>query len=201
MGRYYFSKKQEADYLKKIEIRWLKKQGYLNGWKFGTITWTHGFSGSQSSIDIMVSILDRNGYIRFQYTQTDSNGEKKEFDYRNEFTTTSCNYGGVRYWFICGLWINGVYCGRRVGVLYKAGDYFGCRHCYDLTYSSKNENRRYKNYPLFYMLFGYKKADELRQQIKRPYYAGKPTRKQARLDNVYKKMLPYAILLKKDKGV
>ena len=47
---------------------------------------------------------------------------------------TSCNYGGRRPWFICGN------CGRRVAVLYGAGKYFACRHCYDLTYRSCQES-------------------------------------------------------------
>lgn len=45
-----------------------------------------------------------------------------------------CNYGGRRPWFICGN------CGRRVAVLYGAGKYFACRHCYDLTYRSSQES-------------------------------------------------------------
>ena len=147
MGRWSYSNKTEADHLEKVEMWWLKKYGYLNGWKSGGIEWTIG-SGDKHSIGIEVSVMDEK-YVRFHYTQTDYNGEKKDFDYKVPLTTTACNYGGVRYWFICPLSKNGVYCGRRVGVLYKGGDYFGCRHCYDLTYSSKKENKSYKYYPLF----------------------------------------------------
>ena len=50
------------------------------------------------------------------------------------FDWTLCNYGGKRPWFICGN------CGRRVAVLYGAGKYFACRHCYDLTYRSCQES-------------------------------------------------------------
>ena len=32
---------------------------------------------------------------------------------------------------------------RRVGVLYLDGVYFGCRHCYDLTYKCQKESGRY----------------------------------------------------------
>ncbi len=32
-------------------------------------------------------------------------------------------------------------CWKRVAVHYAAGKYFFCRHCYDLTYSSKQESR------------------------------------------------------------
>ncbi len=37
-----------------------------------------------------------------------------------------------------------VWCGRRVGVQYLgAGEYFGCRHCYNLTYTSSKESGKY----------------------------------------------------------
>jgi hypothetical protein len=196
MGRWSFSSKQEADYLKKVEIWWLKKHGYLNGWKSGGIEWKSGFSDEKSSVGIEVCTIE--SYVRFFYTQTEENGGKKQFDYKVQLTTTPCNYGGVRYWFICPLSKNGVYCGKRVGVLYKAGDYFGCRHCYELTYSSKNENRRYKNYPLFFWLRSWKKIEELEEKIKRPYYKGKPTRKQRRLEKIEARMIPYIDLIKKE---
>ena len=41
-------------------------------------------------------------------------------------------------WFVCPL----VGCGRRVGKLYlpPGGRYYGCRHCYRLTYESAQEH-------------------------------------------------------------
>ena len=176
MGRWSYSNKEEADYLKKVEIWWLKKHGYLDGWKSGGIEWKHGLSDTKSSIGIMGSIMDDEKYIQFQYTQTDQEGKKKEFDYKVKLTTTHCNYGGTRYWFICPLVRNGKYCGKRVGVLYKNGDYFGCRHCYDLTYSSKNYNRKYKNYGLFHSLDLITKSELIQKKMKRSFYAGKPTK-------------------------
>jgi len=46
--------------------------------------------------------------------------------------------GGHRWWFTCPI----TDCGRRVGVLYlpPGGDFFGCRHCHDLTYRSSQES-------------------------------------------------------------
>ena len=194
MGRYYWSKKEEADSLKKIEIWWLKKNGYLNGgYHSGGIKWTNGWSGKESSISFSTSIYDENSYLQLMYTQTDNDGNKLDFDYKVPLTTTPCYFGGKRYWFICPWYANGKYCGRRVGVLYLGGKYFACRHCYDLTYSSKNENRRYKSYPLFAVLGGYKKTEELEGKIKRRFYAGKPTRKQRRLDRHYTRMFPYMV--------
>ena len=52
----------------------------------------------------------------------------------------ACNFGGERTWFICP----GAGCGRRVAVLYGAGRYFLCRHCYELLYESQRENAMYR---------------------------------------------------------
>jgi hypothetical protein len=54
---------------------------------------------------------------------------------------TPCNFGGERPWFLCPGVVNGVRCGRRVAILYGPGRYFLCRHCYDLTYQSRRDNK------------------------------------------------------------
>lgn len=183
----------EADSLKKIQTWWLKQYGYLDPyyWKSGTITWTSSWSDTKSSIDITVSTLSDDQYIKLYYIQTDYEGNKKTFDYKFPLLTTRCNFGGVRYWFQCTLTANGKYCGRRVGTLYKAGDYFGCRHCYYLSYESRNENRRFRDYPLFFLLTAHQKIDELEAKIKRKFYNGKPTKKQRTLYRLYSRMMPY----------
>lgn len=199
MGRYYGNKKEEADNLKKIQIWWLKKQGFLpeNSYRNGSIKWTHQTSGSESSVGISISTWNEAKYLRIHYTQTDrDNSEKKDFDYKIPLVTSSCHFGGDRYWFVCPWYKNGQYCGRRVGVLYKSDDYFACRHCYDLTYESRNEYKKYKYYPLFASLDGYTKAEKLDEQIKRRYYAGKPTRKQRKLDKIYSRVGFYNKILR-----
>src|SRR3989338_1167587 len=187
MGRYYSSKKEGADYLKKISVPWLHKFGYFCGHKSGAIIWTNNATGKQSSIGIEVSMFDGDGHLRIHYTQTNNyTSEEKDFNYKIPLTTTPCRYGGKRYWFICPWYKNSVYCGKRVGTLYKDGDYFACRHCYNLTYSSRKQNRRYNLFPLFNVLTIEKKIDELHERIKRPYYAGRPTKRQRRLEMLYR---------------
>jgi hypothetical protein len=53
-------------------------------------------------------------------------------------TTTVPHFGGLRWWFLCPLVVNGHPCNRRVGKLYLPPGRrdFGCRHCHDLTYTS-----------------------------------------------------------------
>jgi hypothetical protein len=185
MGRYSYSSKDEADDLKKISTSFLKKHDYFCGMRSGTMTWTHGRSGDKSSVGIEVRTISGDQYLRIHYTQTEQSGEKKDFDYKIPLTSTACNYGGMRWWFICPMNRDGKYCGRRVGTIYKNGDLFACRHCYDLTYASKKVNRSYKHFALFNVLEVEMKTEELESQIKRRYYAGKPTRKQRKLNRLY----------------
>jgi hypothetical protein len=138
--------------------------------------------------------MDGDNYVRFQYTTTDLNtGEKVEYDYKVALTTTPCNLGGVRYWFICPLNKNGVYCGRRVAKLYKAprGNYFGCRHCYNLSYESRNECRLGRFGQLGYLLKAERQYEDLRNTVKRWTYKGIPTKKVRRLNAMAKRMDVY----------
>ena len=189
MGRWSYGGKTEADDVKKIKASFLRKHEYFCGWRSGTITWTSGWSEDKSSVGIEASVMNGENYLRIHYTQTDNDSEeKKRFDYKIPLTTTPCRFGGKRYWFICPWYKNGNYCGRRVGVLYKDGDYFACRHCYDLTYSSRKVNRFYRFHPLFSILNAEEKIEELEKQIKTPYYRGRPTRTQRRLERLYRQI-------------
>lgn len=178
MGRYYYDQRQEADSLKKIQTWFLKKHGYFEGgWKSGTITWTNNW-GDKSSIGIQSSIFGEENYIQVTYTQTDRDtGEKKDFDQKYPLTTTDCYFGGKRYWFICSVYKSGVYCGRRVAVLYKGGDYFACRHCYELSYNSRNLGGISKAAG---QVISIPELEKLESEVKRKYYAGKMTRKYTR---------------------
>jgi len=182
MGRYSFSSKTEADSLKKIEIYWLHKHGLLKpGWWYRKgITWTRP-DGSKNDITLEISTVTNDLYIRPIYIQTDrETGEKKSFDYKIPLITSPCNLGGIRYWFKCPMSKNGVSCNRRVATLYKDGDYFACRHCYDLTYSCKKQNYRGYVSLLGKLLNQERKMFELKDSIKRRAYAGKPTKKFAK---------------------
>lgn len=167
MGRYPYSTKIEADYLKKLEIWWLKRNGFLDFWaKSSIVSWTHS-SGNESTIRIIPLVGDEDGFIRLKYVQI-SNDKEEKFDYKVELTTTDCNFGGKRYWFICPLTTNDKYCGRRIGVLYKVGDYFGCRHCHNLTYDSNKCG---------YSITSIPEIKRLEKEMGRKFYNGKITRK------------------------
>lgn len=146
--------------------------------------WTNSFGEETGSIGIVVSTLEGENYVRFNYTVTDRNlGEKTDYDYEVQLTTTPCNFGGVRYWFICPLSRNGVCCGRRVAKLNLApgANYFGCRHCYDPSYESRNEPRLARFGCIGYPLKVERQYEELYEKIKRWTYRGRPTRKGRKL--------------------
>jgi hypothetical protein len=94
-----------------------------------------------SSIGYEVCTLDLDdSWVRLWYTDTQT---QAKVDYRILLETTRPRFGGLRWWFLCPLSVNGVYCGRRVAKLYLDGRYFGCRHCHRLTYTSCQESHKY----------------------------------------------------------
>ena len=199
MARYYSDKKEEAEDTKTIQVWFLSKHGYFKGNTYGTITWTRSgmWGESKSSVSVQSIMSNPDKSIRITYTQTNrDNNEEKNFSYQIPLVTTPCNFGGVRYWFICPWYKSGIYCGRRVGVLYKSGNYFACRHCNELTYHSRNENRRSQWYYFGQILDADHRAEKLAEQIKRPFYAGKPTRKQRQLDKLSSERYQDAVVMK-----
>lgn len=178
MGRYYWSKKEEADSLKQVSVSFLRKHGYFNeGWHSGTITWSRN-GEKTGNISAQSFIGEYEQYVKFIYTQTDRHtGEKNDFDYKIPLTASPCYFGGKRYWFTCPWYANGVYCGRRVGVLYLGGKHFACRHCYDLTYNSRNLSGISK---VAGQTISFPELDKLEIEVKRRHYAGKMTRRYKR---------------------
>lgn len=183
MDRYYLDKKEESDFLKKITIWKLNRWGYLkNGPISGKITWTHNWSGEESSVGIQMLTDTAIKRLRIYYTQTDwKTGQKTDYDYEIALTTVPCYFGSIRYFFTCPWFVKGEFCGRRVAVLYKGAKHFACRHCHNLTYLSRNQNRRGRLFPFGRMLDLESKIDRLQKEMVTKYYAGKPTRKYQRL--------------------
>ncbi len=186
--------KTEADWCKKIEIWWLLKSIRKSNSIVSNLTIWWGDNGINGSITAEVTIQsDRDKYVRFMYSQTNEDtGEDESVDYKVPLIETPCNYGGTRYWFQCPLIRDGKTCSRRVGVLYKAGIYFGCRHCYQLTYNSRNENKRvYESNPILTAIgFGIK-MEKLEETAKRFTYKGKPTKKRQKIEKLHNKTLEY----------
>jgi hypothetical protein len=109
----------------RVDMREMRQQGRLEQGKTGWLSWTRNDKQTRSiSYRVKADCLILNYRWGWEDVQ-----ETVMFDW------TACNYGGKRAWFLCPG------CNRRVAVLYGAGRYFLCRHCYNLTYASQQVQR------------------------------------------------------------
>lgn len=172
--------KNTCETSRELSIHFLKRHGYLDGvYSSGTMTWTHGWSGNQSSIKIIGCVYGDDPHFRLQYTYTGFDDVKTNIDYKVEVVSTPCYFGGKRHWFTCPLIRDGVACRRRVGVLYGAGKYYGCRHCHDLAYQSQQETHSGMWHVLRKSLFGDLFEKEAAIRVK--YWRGRHTKRYRRL--------------------
>lgn len=127
-------KKKTVEACLVLDIKYLKDNGAFDS-EFpssGSIQWR---SGASAGIHIH-PYLDGPCDCVLSLTYL-VNGEDVQYDI--PVVSTACNYGGRRYWFLCPGVRDGIDCATRVGKLYLPGNgkYFLCRHCYDLTYKSR----------------------------------------------------------------
>jgi hypothetical protein len=127
---YRWNSKSTTESQNRIDIRWLKKHGYLRPGNFGLVSYYRGNEQANSIFFRMET-----DHMNLNYRHLPHGGEWKKVDQTVSFDRTPCNYGGHRTWFLCPE------CSKRVAVLYGVGSHFFCRHCYDLTYSSQQESR------------------------------------------------------------
>jgi len=113
----------------RLDIRQLKKSGYFRTGKIGFLKWSR--NGKPKALLIFGIAADRLFLI---YLRRPRGDEWETIEQIVHLNWTPCNYGGHRTWFLCPS------CLRRVAVLYGAGKYFWCRHCYGLTYSSQKKD-------------------------------------------------------------
>ncbi len=127
-GRPLFSGRNGRDTTEsqhRVDIRWLKQQGRLRPHAFGSLSWS---SGGKETGSIGYAMEKDRMVLKYQI-----GADKEQIEQTVCFDRTPCHFGGYRQWFLCPG------CGKRVALLYGAGKYFLCRHCYDLTYSCKQE--------------------------------------------------------------
>ena len=108
----------------------------------GYVWWTVG-DKEAGNISYQIDKVGGQLAIRLLYTITSrAGGKQQQYDYPITLQTTQPNFGGVRWWFTCPLVVGERSCGRRAAKLYlpPTGQYFGCRHCYDLVYRSQRED-------------------------------------------------------------
>ena len=108
-------------------------EGRSWGWA-GVFNWSNAATGAHTA-SIGYTVLNETDVptIWLEYKRGD-----EPLKYSIHLTSTTPNYGGRRWYFICPL----AGCGRRVACLYlvRGARYFGCRHCYNLTYQSTRDD-------------------------------------------------------------
>lgn len=112
-----------------IDVRWLKREGLLSPGVSRRITWSR-----RNEIVASIGIAAEPGRIVLSYRHRSEGEDWQDKLYPVQLTTTPCNMGGERHWFICPA--RG--CSRRVAILYCEG-IFACRRCNRLTYPSQRE--------------------------------------------------------------
>jgi hypothetical protein len=119
-----------VDGTRSLDVMKLARAGYLTGSQFGSGRWSYRDSSALS-----VSVTGGREAIRLDYRIRTRGEEWQLVSQRIPIRWTSCRFGGERPWFVCDVYANGVYCGRRVAKLYHGGRLFACRRCYRLVYA------------------------------------------------------------------
>ncbi|MDH3264028.1 MAG: hypothetical protein OEM24_08525 [Paracoccaceae bacterium] len=128
------SGRQNADEVRSLDINWLRREGYLRPGYSGGLHWTR--DGERvASIGVRMEV----GRLRLIYRISTWGEDFESVDYAVPIRWCPCTLGGERPYFACPGIRNGRHCGRAVVMLYGAGRYFLCRHCYDLAYGSQWE--------------------------------------------------------------
>ena len=102
----------------------------------GTLTWGNGREAS-----FRVELRGGEPGVCLTY-RPEGDAEESPRDYFVRLVTTNPPVGGIRWWFMCPLVVNGKPCRKRVSKLYlpRGADFFGCRTCYRLTYRSAQQH-------------------------------------------------------------
>lgn len=113
---------------RRIDVRWLKRQGFLRPGSSGVLRWHCG--GEQTG---SVRFSAKCGCLRLSYHYRELSGQWLPRVQEITIDRTRCNFGGTRPWFRCPG------CDRRVAILYGVAVDYLCRRCYNLPYGSQHE--------------------------------------------------------------
>ncbi len=113
---------------KRIDVRFMHRQGMLKPGYQGSLSWT---SRGEPSGNINYICHQESLFLDYRYRV--NGGDWQPVQQQISIVTTPCNYGGGRKWFLCPS------CSRRVAILCSGGKLFLCRHCYRLPYNSQQQ--------------------------------------------------------------
>lgn len=141
-------KKETVEECLSIDANLWMREGVLKAGthSVGSLRWTYPGGGSFSVLHEVDTLDPDRPFVWLWYSWVWTATQQQESaGYRVALTTTRPRFGGLRWWFVCPLVVNGRPCGRRVGKLYlpPSGRYFGCRRCHDLTYTSCQQSHKF----------------------------------------------------------
>lgn len=116
----------------KLDVRRLARDGSLQPGAMSTLSWTRADGEPAGTI---TTIMDREQSRLVLVYATQRSGETAWTDHKTpvNLDTTSCTYGGSRWWFRCPG------CAARRAVLYCVNGVFACTGCHDLAYASTRQ--------------------------------------------------------------
>jgi hypothetical protein len=126
MPRYAGGGKNTVEGCRSIDVLEWHRRGYLRSSGWFSCAWTRDGERLAS-----INVQAQRDAVTLKYQSPEQ---------RVAIAWTPCRFGGEQPWFVCSVAANGVYCGRRVTKLYRAGRLFACRHCYRLAYASQQES-------------------------------------------------------------
>lgn len=175
--------KVEVESLARVSVFDLAARGCFEQ---NRITWLRLWmpaEGRWLGITIRTYIEFKNKHIQFSLGLNDANVE-----YAVKLVSSSCYFGGSRYWFECPNYRADRYCGRRVGILYLTTRGLACSECLNLSYRSQNFNHHSLNYRVLSRLLVKHEAQTLFHGGKRLIYAGRPTKHLKKIWSIVEKV-------------
>jgi hypothetical protein len=136
MPRHAYGGRPTCEGCKSLDIRRLAREKLLQPGRRFSLNWS---ANGHPTGNILVEVQDDAILLVYQ-TCGSGAPDWKDIRQRVPITWTNCALGGSRPWFVCSVSSNGRFCGRRVAILYAAGDLFACRLCYGLAYASQSES-------------------------------------------------------------
>lgn len=140
----YEARKTTVEECRRIEAGTFAREGIIVAGerREGYVTWDDG-RPRQLSVSFVADTREH-PFVSLRYRPRRGGVEGVEIEYSIELQTTPVPGGKVRWWFVCPLSVNGRECGRRVAKLFlpPGGEYFGCRHCHNLTYQSCRDSHK-----------------------------------------------------------
>jgi hypothetical protein len=149
----------------KLSTLRIKKGDFRND---NNINWYEG-GVLKSRVKFDLNTLSKPYYVNLKYRY-----QSEPLQTLLSLTTTPCNFGGERFWFLCPH----DSCNKRCSTLFLKDELFICRECSGYLYEQQI-NPYYSRF-----LKQSKKADKLEKNIKRKFYNGKPTKKYAQFSEI-----------------